>query len=186
MESNKKIIRPDKDTYYWLIARTVATRSTCRTVEHGAIIVRNDQIIATGYVGAPRGVKDCLDLGFCIRRQKGIPSGTGYEMCRSAHAEMNAIINAARAGVSLLGGDLYIYSSRRTENSEVLIDAYPCLLCKKMIINAGLRRVVGNSKDGSLRSYFISDWVEDWKMLEDLTQDKEKYDAGHVETRDLR
>ncbi len=180
MENNNKIIRPDKDTYYWLIARTVATRSTCRTVEHGAIIVRNDQIIATGYVGAPRGVKDCLDLGFCIRRQKNVPSGSNYEMCRSAHAEMNAIINAARAGVSLLGGDLYLYSSRKTENRDVLIDAYPCLLCKKMIINAGLRRVIGNSKNGTLRSYFVSDWVEDWKTLEDLTQDKERYDAGHV------
>lgn len=176
---NRKIIRPDKDRYYWLIARTVATRSTCLTVEHGAIIVRDDQIISTGYVGAPRGVKDCLDLGFCIRRQKNVPSGTQYEMCRSVHAEMNCIINAARAGVSLLGGDMYIYSSRRTEQGETIIKAYPCLLCKKMIINSGLRRVVGNLEDGSLRPYFVSDWIQDWKTLEDLTQDKEKYDAGH-------
>lgn len=174
-----KVTRPQKDRYYWLIARTVATRSNCLTVEHGAIIVRDDQIVSTGYVGAPRKVKDCLELGFCVRRQKNVPSGTHYEMCRSVHAEMNAIINAARAGVSLLGGDMFIYSSRRTDDGEVLIKSHPCILCKKMIINAGIKRLVGNDEHGNLYSQHISEWVDAWRNLDDLSQDPNKYDAGH-------
>jgi len=179
MAQFSKVIRPDKDRYYWLIARTVATRSNCLTVEHGSVIVRDDQIISTGYVGAPRKVKDCLELGYCVRRLKNVPSGTHYEMCRSVHAEMNAIINAARAGVSVLDGDLFNYSSRRTEDGEVLIKSHPCVLCKKMIINAGIRRVVANNADGTLYENQVSDWVEQWRNLDDLSQDINRYDAGH-------
>ncbi len=164
-----------KDQYYLNIAKTVAEKSTCRNVEIGCVIEKSDQIIATGYVGAPRKTKDCVELGFCIRRKKNIESGRGYEMCRSVHAEMNALINAARAGVSVLDGNMYVYAGKRTDSGLESVKAYPCLLCKKMIINAGIYRFVGNNPDDSLTGYSISDWVKDWQELDDLTQDKEMY-----------
>ena len=105
-----------KDQYYLNIAKTVAEKSTCLNVEIGCVIEKADQIIATGYVGAPRKTKDCVDLGFCIRRKNNIESGRGYEMCRSVHAEMNALINAARAGVSVLDGNMYVYAGKRTDS----------------------------------------------------------------------
>ncbi|HUV81099.1 MAG TPA: hypothetical protein VMW21_01065, partial [Patescibacteria group bacterium] len=101
--------RPTKDEYYLSIAKKVGERSTCFRNRGGAIIVREDQIVATGYIGAPRKTKDCFERGECLRDKLKIPHGTRYEMCRSVHAEQNAIINAARAGVSLFGGDIYIY-----------------------------------------------------------------------------
>ncbi len=166
----------DKDNYYMKIAEAVAIKSTCRCVTFGCIIVKNDQIISTGYVGAPRKTKDCLDLGFCIRRKKNIKPGTGYEMCRSVHAEMNAIINAARSGVSLLGGDIFIFTANRIGDDKIVpIKAYPCLLCKKMIINAGLKRVVGNNEDGSLSVYLVKNWVKNWKKIGDISKGKEQY-----------
>jgi len=107
-QQNKRI---SKDEYYLGIAREVSRRSTCFRRAIGAIIVRDDQIISTGYVGAPRKTKDSLEHGFCLRDQLNIPHGQRYELCRSVHAEQNAIINAARAGVSLLGGDMFIFGS---------------------------------------------------------------------------
>ena len=124
--------RPPKDDYYLNIAKEVAERSACFRNKGGAIIIRDDQIIATGYVGAPRKTKDCFERNECLRDKLKIPHSTRYEMCRSVHAEMNAIINSARAGVSLLGGDMYIYSRDR-EGKEM--DSFPCFICKKMIIN---------------------------------------------------
>lgn len=164
-----------KDRYYLNIARTVAQKSNCLCAAFGCVIVRDDQIISTGYVGAPRKTKDCIELGFCIRRKKNIESGTGYEMCRSVHAEMNAIINAGRAGVSFLNGDMYLYTLKKTEDGFVPIKSYPCLLCKKMIINAGIARFIGNNIDDSISVYAITDWVEEWQDIEDITQDKDKY-----------
>lgn len=176
------IKRIDKDNYYMKIAESVAMRSNCLSAIYGCIIVKDDQIISTGYVGAPRKTKDCLDLDFCIRRKKNIKSGTGYEMCRSVHAEMNAIINAARAGVSLLGGDMFLFTAKRVANDKVMsVKAYPCLLCKKMIINAGIRRFIGNNENGSLSIYFIEDWVKDWQKIEDISQDKEQYQINYQE-----
>jgi len=166
----------DKDNYYMKIAEAVAIKSNCLCAVFGCIIVRDDQIISTGYVGAPRKTKDCIDLGFCIRRKNKVKSGTGYEMCRSVHAEMNAIINAARAGVSLLGGDMFLYTAKRTKDDKLVpVKAYPCLLCKKMIINAGLNRFIGNNEDESLSTYFIQDWVKNWQEIEDISKDKEQY-----------
>jgi len=169
---NKKI---DKDNYYLNIAQTVAQKSNCLCVAFGCVIVKDDQIISTGYVGAPRKTKDCMELGFCIRRKKNIESGKGYEMCRSVHAEMNAIINAGRAGVSFLGGDMYLHTSKKTENGFIPVKSYPCLLCKKMIINAGINRFIGNNEKNGLSIYNIADWVKDWQKIEDITQDKDKY-----------
>lgn len=167
----------NKDSYYLNIARTVAEKSNCLCVAFGCVIVKDDQIISTGYVGAPRKTKDCIELGFCIRRKNNIESGKGYEMCRSVHAEMNAIINAGRSGVSLLNGDMYLYTSKRSGNGNGLIPikSYPCLLCKKMIINAGINRFIGNNENNELSIYTIADWVKDWQNLEDITQDKDQY-----------
>ena len=171
----------NKDEYYLSIAQAVAKKSNCLCASFGCVIVKDDQIISTGYVGAPRKTKDCIELGFCIRRRKNIKSGTGYEMCRSVHAEMNAIINAARAGVSLLNGDMYVYTAKKTENGLIPIKAYPCLLCKKMIINAGIIRLIGNNLDDGLSVYNVANWVKDWQNLEDITQDKDKYKCEYNE-----
>ena len=114
----EKIQKIDKDNYYMKIAEAVAIKSNCLCIAFGCLIVKDDQIISTGYVGAPRKTKDCIDWGFCIRRKKNIKSGTGYEMCRSVHAEMNAIINAARSGVSLLGGDMFLHAAKRVDGDK--------------------------------------------------------------------
>ena len=165
--------RPPKDQYYLNIAKVVSTRSTCLKVMIGAIIVKEDQIIATGYVGAPRSTKSSLEHGFCLRQQLQIASGTQYELCRSVHAEQNAIINAARAGVSLLGGDMFIYGENN-ERREVIL-AFPCFICKKMIINAGLRRVIVSSPEGTpLRIFQTADWVREWQN-QDIIEDSLQY-----------
>lgn len=171
--------RLSKEEYYLNIAREVSLRSTCLMISFGCIIVKDDQIISTGYVGAPRKTKDCLDLGYCIRRKNNIESGKGYEMCRSVHAEMNAIINAARAGVSLLGGDMYLHTAKNEENGFSPVRAYPCLLCKKMIINAGIKNFIGNNEDGSISKYKIDDWTKDWKTLDDITKDTDRYRVNY-------
>ena len=176
------IKKMNKYDYYLGIAKAVAIKSNCLCVAHGALIVKDDQIISTGYVGAPRKTKDCTELGFCIRRKKNVKSGTGYEICRSVHSEMNAIINAARAGVSLLNGDMYMYGQKRLENGELTpIDAYPCLMCKKMIVNAGIKRFISNDKDGNIKEYNVQDWVDRWRDMEDISQDSEKYEVDYNE-----
>lgn len=165
--------RPAKDKYYLDIARVVSSRSTCLKVLMGAIIVKEDQIIATGYVGAPRHTKSSIEHGFCLRKKLSIPSGTQYELCRSVHAEQNAIINAARAGVSLLGGDIYIFGENR-ETGEIL-NAFPCFICKKMIINAGLTRVITSTTGGDpLKIFKTEDWVNDWRK-QDIIEDSYQY-----------
>ncbi len=164
--------RPRRDKYYLNIAKEVAARTTCHRVKIGSLIVRDDQIIATGYVGSCRKTKDCLEHGFCLRDKLNIPHGHRYELCRSVHAEQNAIINAARAGVSLLGGDMYIYGQR--EPGGELINAFPCFICKKMIINAGINRVVASCEDGGLKSFKIDDWARDWRE-NDMLDDEHQY-----------
>ncbi len=175
LNKNMGIIKIKKDEYYLNIAKAVAMKSNCLCVAFGCVIVKDDQIISTGYVGSPRKTKDCIELGFCIRRKNNIKSGTGYEMCRSVHAEMNALINAGRAGVSFLDGDMYLYTSKRSGEWLIPIKSYPCLLCKKMIINAGIKRFIGNNPNNELSEYSVGDWVNEWKDLEDITQDKDKY-----------
>jgi dCMP deaminase len=171
--------RIPKVVYYMNIAREVARRSTCFRARHGAIIVRDDQIISTGYNGAPRKTKDCLERNSCLRNDLGIPSGQRYEMCRSVHAEQNAIINAARAGVSLLGGSVYFYSEKSNSKGEFeVIDAYPCFICKKMLVNSGLKKMTCSAEDNSFKEYSISDWAEDWQrndLLDDVSSYGEKF-----------
>lgn len=166
--------RPEKRDYYLNIAEVVSSRSTCLKVLIGAIIVKEDQIIATGYVGSPRKTKSSIEHDFCLRQKLKIPSGTQYELCRSVHAEQNAIINAARAGVSLLGGDMYIFG--RSRISGKVMNAFPCFICKKMIINSGLRNVICSVEDESekFKIFNTDEWIEDWQQ-HDIIEDKFKY-----------
>ncbi|MFO7898449.1 MAG: cytidine/deoxycytidylate deaminase family protein [Planctomycetota bacterium] len=120
--------RPSWDTYFLNITRQVATRSTCLRRQVGAILVRNRRILATGYNGAPRGLAHCAEVG-CLREQQNVPSGERHELCRGLHAEMNTFLQAASFGVS-------------TEDSTLYATAYPCSLCAKMAINAGVVRIV--------------------------------------------
>lgn len=164
-------MRPTKDEYYLNIAREIARRATCLRGKIGAVIVKNDVIIATGYVGAPRKTKDCLERGECLRDKLNIPHGQNYELCRSVHAEQNCLLNAARAGVSLLGGNMYMWGEDREGRP---INGLPCFICKKMIINAGLKRFIGNTNDGSYKIFEVQDWVKDWQER-DILDDREQY-----------
>lgn len=165
-------MRPSKDQYYLNIAKEVAQRGTCFRLKAGTIIVRDDQIISAGYVGAPRKTKDCFERGYCLRDELKIPHGSKYEICRSVHHEMNAIINAARSGVSLLGGIMYLYGENGKTGER--IDTLPCYICKKMIINAGINRVVCSKQDGTLQIFYVDDWVDEWKQG-DILDDKHQY-----------
>ena len=164
--------RISKDEYYLGIAREVARRSTCYRRSIGALIVRDDQIVSTGYAGAPRKTRASTEHGFCLRDKMGIPHGQRYELCRSVHAEQNAIINAARAGVSLLGGDMYIFGS--VPESGAAINAFPCFICKKMLINAGLVRVVCSTADGRFLVFLVEDWTRSWREG-DILDDQRQY-----------
>jgi len=165
--------RPPKDEYYLGIAKQISKRATCFRSKFGAIIVKDDAIVAAGYNGAPRKTKDCFERGECLRDNLKIPRGQQYELCRSVHAEQNCFINAARSGANILGGDMFMYA----ENGEgKMIDAVPCFICKKMILNAGLNRVVSYLHDGSYKSFFIKDWIKDWQES-DIINDKHQYGA---------
>lgn len=169
---NKAPERISKHRYYLNIAREVSRRSTCFRRSIGAIIIRDDQIISTGYAGAPRKTKDSFEHGNCLRDKLGIPHGQRYELCRSVHAEQNAIINAARAGVSLYGGDMYIYGSIYGKDKP--INAFPCFICKKMLINAGLRHVICSVSDGGMKIFTVEDWIRDWQK-HDIVDDRLQY-----------
>jgi len=164
--------RISKNQYYLNIAKEVSRRSTCFRRSIGAIIIRDDQIISTGYAGAPRKTKDSFEHGSCLRDKLKIPHGQRYELCRSVHAEQNAIINAARAGVSLLGGDMYIYGSKYKNNEP--IDAFPCFICKKMIINAGLKKVICSTSDGGMKIFEVNEWAREWRE-KDIIDTKHQY-----------
>lgn len=142
-----KVKRPSKDKYYLDIAKAVAKRGTCLRRIVGAIIVKNDRIISTGYVGAPRGEPNCIDTGMCKRKEFGVPAGMFYEICVSVHAEENAIINAASTGADIYGATLYLYSAPRElkaypPGQQPTALYLPCYRCKKLIINSGLEKVV--------------------------------------------
>ena len=140
-----KMERKDKINYYLDIAQTVAQRSTCLRRKYGAIIVKNDEVISTGYNGAPRGCTNCSDKGSCKREEMNIPSGERYELCRSVHAEQNAIISAARR--DMVGATLYL-SGLDGKTNKVLPVSEPCSMCKRFILNSGIEQVVmRNGKD---------------------------------------
>lgn len=138
-------MRVTKEEYYLNIARSVINRSTCLRRRYGAIIVKNDEVIATGYNGSPRGTSNCCENGYCEREAKNIPSGSNYELCRAVHAEQNAIISASRQ--DMLGATLYLVGEDIEGN---LIDAEPCIICKRLILNAGIEKVICKFKEGGV------------------------------------
>ena len=154
--------RIDKESYYLDIAETVLERSTCSRSHSGALIVRNDEIVSTGYNGAPRGRSNCIDLGYCIRERLGIPAGERYELCRSVHAEANAIISASRRDMA--GGTIYLVG-RNAATGELLNDATSCLMCRRMIINAGLDRVVIRRTETEFEVVPVEAWIAEDDLL---------------------
>ncbi len=153
--------RVSKENYYLDIAETVLERATCLRRVYGAIIVKNDEIISTGYNGAPRGRANCSTLGYCSREMLKIPRGERYELCRSVHAEANAIISASRR--DMVGGVLYLVG-RDARSGELLSDATSCSMCRRLIINAGLERVIIRRTPEDFVSIPVQSWIDedDW------------------------
>ena len=152
------MVRRDKENYYLDIAQTVAARGTCLRRNFGAIIVKNDEIISTGYVGAPRGRQNCCDLGYCTREKLNVPRGERYELCRSVHAEANAIIAASRE--EMLGATLYL-AMKDVATGKLVPDASPCNMCRRLIINAGIQRVVIRDTKAEYNVVHVEDWVRE-------------------------
>jgi len=163
--------RIDKINYYLNIAEECLRRGTCLRRNFGAVIVKNDQIVSTGYTGSPRGTPNCCDIGWCIREEMKVPRGTQYELCRSVHAEMNAIIHASRN--DMLGSVLYLCGVEK-DSGHYIENAMPCKLCVKMIINAGIERVVVRKTKTEYEVYEVRDWV-----VEDDSIDVNKAGAGY-------
>ena len=136
-------MRISKKEYYLNIAKAVSRRSTCLRRQYGAVIVKDDAIVSTGYNGSYRGAENCCDNSTCKRQELGVAHGERYELCNSVHAENNAIINAARQGVSVLGATLYLYGYDCVEEKEII--AEPCMMCARVIQNAGIAEVVTNN-----------------------------------------
>lgn len=149
--------RIDKHNYYLDICETVSERGTCLRRNFAAIIVKNDEIMATGYTGAPRGRKNCSDLGLCRREELKVPRGTRYELCRSVHAEQNAIISARRH--DMIGATLYLVGKEK-HNNELVKNASPCSLCKRFIINAGIEKVIIRDTSKDFRVIDVEEWIE--------------------------
>ena len=154
--------RISKENYYLDIAETVLERATCLRRVYGAIIVKNDEIISTGYNGAPRGRKNCVDMGFCTREAMQVPRGQRYELCRSVHAEANAIISASRR--DMVGGTLYLVG-RDARTGELLPDATSCAMCRRQVINAGLERVVIRRTPTEYEVVNVEDWVNEDDLM---------------------
>ena len=154
--------RISKENYYLDIAETVLERATCLRRIYGAIIVKNDEIISTGYNGAPRGRANCVDMGYCSREAMKVPRGERYELCRSVHAEANAIISASRR--DMVGGTIYLVG-RNAATGELLADATSCLMCRRMIINAGLDRVVIRRTETEFEVVPVEAWIAEDDLL---------------------
>lgn len=148
--------RTSKFNYYLDIAQTVSERATCLRRRFGAVIVKNDTIVSTGYNGAPRGRSNCTDICSCIREKMSIPRGERYELCRSVHAEANAIISASRE--NMLGSTLYMCCTDPNTN-EVVGNICSCAMCKRLIINAGIDYVVTREDKEHFTVHHVSDWI---------------------------
>lgn len=157
--------RRDKINYYLDLADVVSKRGTCLRRNYGAVIVKNDEVISTGYVGAPRGRKNCSDMGVCIRQKLDIPRGERYELCRSVHAEANAIISAERE--KMIGSTLYL-SGREVSTGEVIANSCCCSMCKRMVINAGIETVVVRDTEDKFRVIAVQDWIDNDESLEGI------------------
>ena len=150
--------RISKENYYLDIAETVLERATCLRRIYGAIIVKNDEIISTGYNGAPRGRANCVDMGYCSREAMNVPRGERYELCRSVHAEANAIISAARS--ETLGATLYM-ACKNPATGELIAGSTSCAMCRRLIINAGIQRVVIRNTKTDYSVVHVEDWVRE-------------------------
>ena len=151
-------MRKDKINYYLDVAQSVTERSTCLRRHYGCIIVKNDEIIATGYNGATRGRKNCDELGYCYREKMQIPRGERYELCRSVHAEQNAIISAARK--DLIGATIYMCGIN-AKTGEVEPNSTSCMMCKRVVINAGIKEVIVREPNNEYTIYNVEDWIKD-------------------------
>lgn len=155
--------RRDKINYYLDLAEMVSQRGTCLRRRYGAVIVKNDEVISTGYVGAPRGRKNCSDLGVCVRQKMQIPRGERYELCRSVHAEANAIISASRD--KMIGSSMYL-TGIEVESGEYVSHSSSCSMCKRLVINAGIETVYIRDTKEEYRKVSVSEWVEQDESLE--------------------
>jgi dCMP deaminase len=162
-EKNSAPVRRDKINYYLDLAEVVAQRGTCLRRHYGAVIVKNDEVISTGYAGAPRGRKNCTDIGRCIRVEMKIPRGERYELCRSVHAEANAIISASRN--EMLGGSLFLCGVD-VGTGDYIPDANSCSMCKRMIINAGIETVYVRDTKDEYRKIPVQDWIDNDESLD--------------------
>ena len=155
--------RTDKLNYYLDMAEVALERGTCLRRNFGAVIVKNDEIISTGYTGAPRGRKNCCDLNYCLREKLNVARGERYELCRSVHAEQNAIISASRD--KMIDADLYLVG-KDYKTRNYVEHAAPCMLCKRFIINAGIKRVIARENKTEYTIYNVSDWISNDESLE--------------------
>ena len=155
--------RRDKMNYYLDLAETVSMRSTCLRRKYGAVIVKNDDVMSTGYVGAPRGRKNCTDTQVCIRQEMNIPRGERYELCRSVHAEMNAIISAPRD--KMIGSAMYL-TGVEADTGEYVKNSCSCSMCKRQIINAGIETVYVRDTDTEYRVIPVQQWIDEDESLE--------------------
>ena len=155
--------RRDKINYYLDLAEMVSQRSTCLRKHYGAVIVNNDEVVSTGYVGAPRGRKNCSDIGRCIREELNVPRGERYELCRSVHAEANAIISASRE--RMLGASMYL-TGVDARTGEYVENSCSCSMCKRMIINAGIEKIYIRDNKNDYRVISVDDWIESDESLE--------------------
>ena len=157
--------RVSKENYYLDIAQTVAKRSTCLRRCYGAIIVKNDEIISTGYNGAPRGRKNCVDLNYCAREAMKIPSGQRYELCRSVHAEANAIISAARRDT--IGATIYM-ACIDPASGKLIPDSSSCSMCRRLIINAGVERIIIRTGEVDYQTVDVQEWIDEDDSLPNI------------------
>lgn len=155
--------RIDKINYYLDIAETVTKRSTCIRRNFGAIIVKNDEIISTGYNGAPRGRKNCCDLKSCLREELQVPRGERYELCRSVHAEQNAIISASRS--EMIDATLYMVG-KDAKTNEYVENSMSCSMCKRVIINSGIKKLVIRDSKDKYREILVSEFIKNDESLE--------------------
>lgn len=157
--------RVDKINYYLDMAEVALERATCLRKKWGAVIVKNDEIIATGYNGAPRGRANCIDLNYCKREAMNIPRGERYEMCRSVHAEANAIISASRN--NLLNSTLYMVGIE-VSNGEYVKHARPCAMCKRMIINAGIKNIIVRNTKNEYEIIEVKEFIKNDETLDTI------------------
>ena len=157
--------RIDKTNYYLDVAETVLKRGSCMRRNFGAVIVNRDHIISSGYTGAPRGRENCMDMNQCIRQKFEIPRGERYEICRSVHAEANAIIHASRE--DMIGSVLYLVG-KEMNNLEYVKNAAPCSMCKRLIINSGIEKVIIRSEPVIFYIIKVDDWVKNDESLKNI------------------